>query len=73
MSSLTSNFQTAQEIFNLFESIGQSQHMLKFGGNLSSRNRDMTQNVLTGGLTLKGQFFLSDLRQLLIRTHLKFH
>ena len=55
MRSLMSNFQTAQEIFNIFESIGQSHPMLKFGDNLSSRNRDMAQNVLTRGLTLKGQ------------------
>ena len=57
----------------LKKNIGQSQPMLKFGGNLSSRSRDMAQNVLAGGLTLKGQFFLSDLRHLLIPTHLKFH
>ena len=44
--SCTSHFQTAQEVFWFVERPRPSYPVLKFGDNLSSRNRDMAQNVI---------------------------
>ena len=50
-----SNIQTAKNVFNLFENPGLSHPMLNVCDNLSSRNRDVAQNMFYRVLTLKGQ------------------
>ena len=42
----TSHIQTAQDVFNLLKGPDPNYSVLKFGDNLSSRNRDMAQSVI---------------------------
>ena len=46
MHSRTSHIQIAQDVFDLLKGPNQSYPVVKFSGNLSSRNRDMAQNVM---------------------------
>ena len=76
MDSRKSHGQTAQDVFDFAKGHVPSYPVLKFCDNLSSRNRDMAQNVILLGCDLERSRssmkvikFLSDLRHLLISTH----
>ena len=72
--------QTAQDVFDLLKGPNPSYPVLKFGENLSSRNRNMAQSVILyicdlerSRLSVKSIIFCTAIRTLPMSIHVKFH
>ena len=78
--SRTSHVQTAPDVFDLLKGPDPSYPVLKFGNNLSSRNRDMAQSVILYSCdlersrsTMRSIKFCTAMRTLPMSIHVKFH